>query len=61
VPAQCEAIQDEIDTLKKEKYTDAATLTIKTLTGSYPYGGEEKQLDQKIKILELKLNTCQRR
>ena len=46
---------------KLEKYRDLAAITTKAVTGSYSYGGKEKNLDQKIQILELKLNACRRR
>ena len=60
-PLQCQNIQNEIDNLTKEKHRDLTAISIKALGGRYSYNGEEKYLNQKIKILELELSTCQKR
>ena len=61
-PNNCQNIQNEIDNLKKENYTDMTAFTIKAVTGRYTFGGEkEKYLDQKLQILELKLSDCKRK
>ena len=57
---KCQNIQNEIDNLNKEKYSDLAAITTITLTGRYHTNGEEKHLDQRIQILKLELSECER-
>ncbi len=54
----CQDIQKEIDILEKEKYTNMAIKTMAVLgDGLYPKT-EIENIDQKIKILKLKLSDC---
>ncbi len=59
-PLKCQNIVNEIDNLKKEKYTDttAKVASYVASQGRYAYGQEDKKLEQKIKVLELKLSEC---
>lgn len=58
-PLKCQNIQNEIDNLKNENYTDNTAKVVSYVTsGRYTYGQEDKKFDQRIKVLELKLSSC---
>jgi len=58
-PIKCQNIQNEIDNLKKEKYTDTTSKVASyVVSGRYAYGHEGKKIDEKIKVLKMKLNEC---
>lgn len=58
-PLKCQNIQNEIENLKNEKYTDSTSKVVSYVaSGRYAYGQEDKKFDQRIKVLELKLGEC---
>lgn len=57
--SSCEEIQKEINRLKSEKKRDLVNTTATVLTGHrFPYGQEEKNIDEKIKVLEMWRLEC---
>jgi uncharacterized protein YcfL len=59
-PFKCQNIKNEIDNLRNEKYKNVTATVVQTVTNGYPYGAEKQHLNQKIKVLELKLSDCER-
>ena len=55
----CSEITEELKSLKKEKYSDMASTAAVALMGSYAYAQEKKELNEKIKVLEMQLSECQ--
>ena len=59
-PLKCQNIKNEIDNLRNEKYMNVTATVVQAVTNGYPYGEEKQHLNQKIKVLELKLSDCER-
>jgi hypothetical protein len=57
---ECQKVNNELSQLKSEKYESlTAQLTTKLQVNEYPFHDKEK-LDEKIKVLKMKFQECQR-
>jgi len=55
---ECQQLNSELSQLKNKKYENlTAQLATKLQVNQYPFQDKEK-LDQKIKVLEMKLEEC---
>ncbi len=56
--SSCQEIQEEIERLKKEKKNDLVNTTEMVIMGVYGYGNKDKKIDEKIKVLKMRLLEC---
>ena len=55
---KCQKINSELTKLKQEKRLNFAGKMSTLVINGYPYGKDEKSLNQRIKILEMELSSC---
>lgn len=54
--SKCQKIESELVSLKSHKYSEYVAMVATT---SYSQGGSENNLKERIKVLEMKLKTCE--
>ena len=57
---ECKELEEKLIKLKQEKKLNLASEVANVLVNGYPRGVDEVKLNQNIKVLELKLNECNR-
>jgi len=60
VNEECQKIEHKLLDLKQEKTLNLTAKVLHTLSDGYPYGQSSKKLEQRIKILNMELESCQR-
>ena len=58
--SKCQVIERKLLDLKQEKSLNFTAKVASTLANGYPYGKSSKKLEQRIKILTMELESCQR-
>ena len=61
VSAECQNIERKMLDLEQKKSLNLTAKVVSTMAIGYPYGQSSKDLEQKIKVLAMKLKECQRR
>jgi len=57
---QCQKLENKLIELKQERKLNLAGKVGNLLVNGYPYGQDGEKLNQKIKVLEMKLSACNR-
>ena len=57
---KCQNIEREMLDLKQEKSLKLTAKVVNSIVNGYPYGQSTKEIEQKIKILSMELELCQR-
>ena len=58
VTPECQSIERKMLDLKQEKNLNLTAKVAHTLVNGYPYGQSSKEIEQKIQILNMELETC---
>jgi len=58
--SECKELEQKMIKLKEEKKLNLASEVANVLVNGYPRGVDEVKLNQNIRVLELKLNECNR-
>jgi len=58
---KCKSIERKILQLEEEKELGYIAKVVTALAGSYAYGVDSKEIKQKIKVLKMELDSCNRR
>lgn len=60
ITIDCDEIKKEIDLLKQEKLINTSTkVATYFLGGGYIYGITNKEIDARIRVLKMKLSSCE--
>jgi PBP1b-binding outer membrane lipoprotein LpoB len=61
VNTECQDIEREMLELMQKKNLNLTAKVVSVMANGYPYGQSSKVLEQKIKVLNMKLQSCQKR
>ena len=57
---ECQEIERKMLDLKQEKSLNFTAKVANTVANGYPYGQSSKVIEQRIKVLSMELESCQR-
>ena len=57
---KCKKIEQNMLDLEKEKRLNLTYKVVNTVVDGYPYGESSKNIEQRIKILKMKLDECKK-
>jgi len=57
---ECQEIERKMLDLKQEKSLNLTAKVANTVANGYPYGQSSKVIEQRIKVLSMELEACQR-
>ena len=57
---ECQEIERKMLDLKQEKSLNLTAKVANTVANGYPYGQSSKGIEQRIKVLSMELESCQR-
>ena len=60
VKKECQEIERKMLDLKQEKSLNLTAKVVNAVANGYPYGKSTKELEQRIKVLNMELEACHR-
>jgi len=60
IKKECQEIERKMLDLKQAKSLNLTAKVVNTVGNGYPYGQSSKVIEQRIKVLSMKLESCQR-
>jgi PBP1b-binding outer membrane lipoprotein LpoB len=60
IDSKCQKIEQEMLDLEQEKRLNWTSKVANTVVNGYPYGTNSKMIEQRIKVLRMKLDGCKR-
>ncbi len=61
IKKECQEIERKMLDLKQEKSLNLTAKVVNIVVNGYPYGKSSKSIDQRIKVLNMELESCQRK
>ena len=55
---ECQEIERKMLDLKQEKSLNLTAKVVNTIGNGYPYGQSSKEIEQRIKVLNMELESC---
>jgi len=60
IKKECQEIERKMLDLKQGKNLNLTAKIVNTVANGYPYGKSSKELEQRIKVLNMELESCHR-